>query len=478
VRIGVDFLVNIIQAVQHQDLFRDFLSDSKNSLDSWQNWMTAMRVLYGLGIKEEEHKLIKRCTGRNPKKLPDNGFKTALFLCGRRSGKSRCSSVITIFESLFTGAEKKLASGEMGLIPVISPTKKQSRVVKRYLRAIFNIPAFRDELAGQEDKEGFDLANGIRIEILTADWRTVRSYTTLAVVVDEVCFMGQDDDSKVKSDTELIRAIDPSRATTEGRLVCISSPYAEKGWAFNTWKKNWGNNKGTILVWRAPSRLMNPTLSQEWVDAALEEDEASARAEYLAEWRTDVASWLPRDAIEASIVDGRTQLGPQQDIKYTAFVDVSGGRVDDSALAIAHVKDGITVLDLVKRWKSPHSPENVIGLMQSQYLIPYGVRKVTGDNYSAEFVKNTFERHGIRYLRSEKNKSQLYLELMPKITSGEVELLDDDLLLTQLCGLERRTRVGGRDSVDHLPGHKDDVANAVAGAITVASARKITVGML
>jgi hypothetical protein len=34
--------------------------------------------------------------------------------------------------------------------------------------------------------------------------------------------------------------------------------------------------------------------------------------------------------------------------------------------------------------------------------------------------------------------------------------------------LERRTARGGRDTIDHPPGGHDDVANAVAGACTLA----------
>jgi hypothetical protein len=36
-------------------------------------------------------------------------------------------------------------------------------------------------------------------------------------------------------------------------------------------------------------------------------------------------------------------------------------------------------------------------------------------------------------------------------------------MLLQLLGLERKTARGGKDSIDHAPGGKDDVANAVAG---------------
>ena len=46
------------------------------------------------------------------------------------------------------------------------------------------------------------------------------------------------------------------------------------------------------------------------------------------------------------------------------------------------------------------------------------------------------------------------------------------MLTAQLCSLERRTARGGRDSIDHPPRARDDVANAVAGALTVALASR------
>ena len=63
---------------------------------------------------------------------------------------------------------------------------------------------------------------------------------------------------------------------------------------------------------------------------------------------------------------------------------------------------------------------------------------------------------------------------LPLINSGRVELLDRPRLVAQLCGLERRTAWGGRDSIDHGPGGHDDVANAVAGAlVAVAEAPRL-----
>jgi hypothetical protein len=60
-------------------------------------------------------------------------------------------------------------------------------------------------------------------------------------------------------------------------------------------------------------------------------------------------------------------------------------------------------------------------------------------------------------------------DMLPILNSRRCQLLDIPRLISQLHGLERRTARGGRDSIDHGPGQHDDVANAVAGAIVLAS---------
>jgi hypothetical protein len=77
---------------------------------------------------------------------------------------------------------------------------------------------------------------------------------------------------------------------------------------------------------------------------------------------------------------------------------------------------------------------------------------------------------GSTYELSEKPKSDIYRDMLPLLNSRKVQLLDDRRLLSQLHGLERRTARGGKDSIDHGPGAHDDIANAVAGALVLASA--------
>jgi hypothetical protein len=90
---------------------------------------------------------------------------------------------------------------------------------------------------------------------------------------------------------------------------------------------------------------------------------------------------------------------------------------------------------------------------------------VTGDNYSASWCETAFKDEGIKYLRSELPKSRLYVEGLPAFTRRTVSIPDHPLLLRELRLLERRTHVGGKDTVDHGRTGSDDYANVVFGLL-------------
>jgi hypothetical protein len=473
--------MTILEAIKDDNLFRPFLGE----LDSWQRWMVALRCLYGLPVqKPKGQELVLRCTGRDARDLPDSGFSTALFLVGRRSGKSRISAIIGAFEALFGGHEARLAKGETGIVAIISPSRYQSGIVWKYLSSIFDTPLLRPEVADcRESFQTMMLRNGLQILILTGDWRTVRGPSVVCAIVDEVCFFGQTEESKVRSDTELVRALRPALITTKGKLIAISSKYSKKGWAYSQWLRYHGCNKGnspsfspnwSALVWDAPSQVMNPTLPQSEIDAAYQEDPAAARSEFGGAWREDISEYIPRSVIEALVIRGRKELLPKTR-NYVAFTDLSGGRNDSAALAIAHSEGGKILLDVLRLWKAPFNPYTAVR-EQTDELKRFGLRRVTGDNYAAEFVAQAFTNCGIAYHKAELSKSLLYRELLPRLCTGDIELLDDETLIDQIAGLERRTRSGGQDVIDHPPGGKDDLANALAGVVVSVSKPRFRVG--
>jgi hypothetical protein len=476
--------VNILDAIEDENLFRPFLGDD---LITWSRWAVALRALYGLPIASTNgHALVEDCTGRRVAELPWEGFKTALFLVGRRSGKSRISALIGAFEALFGGHETDLAKGEVGILPIISPSRHQSMIVWRYLQSIFETPLLQQEVAEvKESDHRLKLRNGIEIRILTGDFRTVRGPTVICAIIDEICFFGVADDSFVRSDTELVRAIRPALVTTKGKLIGISSPYQMKGWAYQQFRKQHGKNRGHPefqekwrgLVWNAASRVMNPTLSQAEIDAAFAEDPMSARSEFLGEWREDIEEFVPRALIERRVIPGRKELMPRTSLaqEYRAGVDLSGGRRDSAALVIIHRERGRIVQDLAKEWRAPLNPFEVVGEIARE-LKRFGLSSVQGDNYAGEWGVEAFRQYGIHYGLADKPKPELYRELLPILCGASIELLDHPTQTNQLASLERRPRSGGKDVIDHPRGAHDDVANALAVAVDFGTGQTLIAG--
>ena len=215
---------------------------------------------------------------------------------------------------------------------------------------------------------------------------------------------------------------------------------------------------------------MNPTISKLAIATAFLKDAVSARTEYDAEFRSDLESFISREALLACVHVGMYERQPiQRTSDYRAFVDMGGGRRDSSVLCIAHDENGIAVLDLLHEVKAPFSPEEVVqGFCAT--LKRWKVSEVTGDAYSADWNTDSWTRNGVTYRTSDLSRSQLYLNALPIITSRQCRLLHSERMVAQFCALERKTG-RNQDSIDHPPNGWDDVCNAVAGAVYLTAGR-------
>ena len=254
------------------------------------------------------------------------------------------------------------------------------------------------------------------------------------------------------------RGLFACKATTQGPLIAISSPYARRGALWETFRKHYGLKAIPTLVARGTTRDFNPELPQSIIDKAMDRDHAAASAEYMAQFSTDVEGFITREAVEACVTLGVRERPSERKHSYVCFVDPSGGSSDAFTLAIAHTENKTQILDLIRERKPPFSPEQVVEEF-AKIVRSYRCTKVYGDRYGGEWPREQFRKHGVNYEPSEKPKSELYRDLLPLINSGAVDLLEHDRLVTQLTSLERRTARGGRDSIDHAPGAHDDIAN-------------------
>jgi hypothetical protein len=322
-----------------------------------------------------------------------------------------------------------------------------------------NVTSFEIELAGK-----------VTIEVVTRSYRTVRGRSVAVALLDELAFW-RDDDS-ANPDTAVLNAIVASQATfgDDAMIIAASSPYAKIGALWDAFKRYHGQDDPHNLVWQAGTRVMNPTISEEFIAREFERDPVSAEAEYNANFRSDIAEFISLEVLESCVATGIFEIAPLSGVKYVAFVDPSGGSSDAFALAIAHRESsGTIVLDCLRETRAPFQPA-AITEDYCRTLKSYGIGTVHGDRYAGQWPAEQFLKCKIEYRPSERVKSDLYRDMLPLLNSGKVQLLDNRRLINQLHGLERRTARGGRDSIDHSTGRHDDAANAAAGAIVLASA--------
>lgn len=435
--------------------------------DSWDNWKVFLRALFGLGMTDGQAEVFRQFTGRAT--IPVGPFKEAALVVGRRGGKSRMMAWIATFLALFRDYRPYLAPGERATIAVIAADRKQARSIFRYITGVFQGSAQLKVLVEDETAESLNLKNRVTIEIATASFRVTRGYTFAAVLADETAYWR--DETSQNPDVEIFRALRPGMASIPGALLLnASSPYKRSGVLWDTYKRHYGRDGARVLVWKASTSDMNAGIDPEIIAEAYEADPDSAAREYGGEFRSDLADFVSRTAVEACVDAGCHERPPIRDGKvyYRLFLDAASGSGSDSmTCAISHSENGIPVLDAIREIRPPFSPDDVVAefaVLAKSYRIHSG----EADHWGGDWVAQAFRKHNVTIMQCAKPKSQIYLELLPMINARRCGLLDHPRAINQLCSLERRTSRSGRDSVDHPVNSHDDLCNALAGALVMA----------
>jgi hypothetical protein len=451
--------VTIIDAVEDQNLFRPLFKN----LDTWRAWLVVLKAIFALPMDEADRTVFTSLTGRTDP--PAQQVSECWLVVGRRGGKSFIVALIAVFLATFKDYRPCLGPGERGTVMVIATDRKQARVIMRYLTALLQSVPMLAAMIERQDSESIDLNNRVSIEITTASYRTIRGYTVVAALCDEVAFWRSEDSANPAE--EILAALRPAMSTIPGALLIgLGTPYRRSGPLYDAHKRHYGQEDSPVLVIQANTRTMNPSVPQSVIDRAMEIDPIAAQAEYFAQFRSDVGSFLDLDLIERAIEVGRRERAPLAGMQYTAFTDPSGGSHDSFTLAIGHRDHERMVLDVCRGIKPPFDPSAVVKEFAS-LLRAYRLSSVTGDRYAGQWVVEAFSKAGIHYRHSDVTKSELYLESLPLFSQGCVDLLDIPRLQVELQQLERRTSRSGRDSVDHPPQGHDDHANAACGCLAL-----------
>jgi len=396
--------------------------------------------------------------GREP---PSNRVRELFVIAGRRSEKTKTAAAVALFLATvyaeLEGLVTKLSRGERAVVAVLAVDRAQAKLAFGYIQGMVEQSPVLSQMVKKQDAAAIHFNNRISVEIHTNSFRAIRGRTLLAVLMDECAFYRSE--SVANPDIETYRAALPGLATLNGMLIGVSSPYAKRGLLYQKYRDHYGQDSDVLVV-QGSTQLFNPTIDHAVIEAALKEDPEAAQSEWLGEFRSDLEAFISREVIEALVRASPVEIPYSNKHHYFAFTDPAGGGQDEFTIAIGHMEGDVVVVDLVRGQKG--TPSVIVG-EYSQLLKDYRVFEVYGDRYGGSWPSDEYKKHGIRYVTSEKPKSDLYVDVLPLINSGRIELPPVQKLINQFSNLERRTSRNGKYSIDHGPGGHDDLSNAVAG---------------
>jgi hypothetical protein len=171
----------------------------------------------------------------------------SLLLCSRQSGKSTVTALTALDTAIYQAP---------ALVLLVSPSQRQSaelfRTVMNFHAKLEGAPALNAESILKAE-----LANGSRILALPGTERTIRGYAAAdLVVIDEAA----------RVEDELLTAVRPMLATSNGRLVALTTPAGKRGWFFDAWT-------GDEADWHRTKVAASdcPRISQAFLDEELRE---------------------------------------------------------------------------------------------------------------------------------------------------------------------------------------------------------------
>jgi hypothetical protein len=434
--------------------------------DSFSVMRTLLIAAMGEELTPDELSVFTQLTGRL--ESPTDPVEELWIIAGRRSGKTRSIGTLAAYLAACVDYRDILGPGERGVLPILAATTQQAGQTYNFVKGVFTEAKRFAALVDNISSDTISLKNRIDIQIRSANFRTIRGITAVAAIAEELS-MWQSDESR-NPDREILAALKPALATTQGTLFCIGSPHARRGEMWATYRRHYGpDGNPAILVANGPTKTFNPTIRQSVIDRAYEEEPSVAASEWGGQFRNDLESYVSPEIVDACTDRGVHQIPFNPAITYTAHTDPSGGGQDSFALAIGHVEGGAGVLDVLLE-RHPPFPLGGPVTVAAEFcdaLKAYGLYEVTGDRFAKGFTAESFRANGVEYREADQTTSDYYIGFQPILNSGRVRLLDSRRLSTQLCSLERKqSRIGAKDSIGHPFGGHDDCALVVAALMS------------
>ncbi len=322
---------------------------------------------------------------------------TLVLACGRRSGKTMVSGVISSFELY-----KLLSLGNpqeyYGLVPgnpiqIISIATDKTQAALLYTEVashVRNCEFFPPYIANDTQQfmnfrtpydierygpiQNTDIRRGsrgkasVKVTFKPSNAKGLRGSGNLVVVLDEFAFFLED--GRNASGKDIYNSVTPSMAAfspkdpldktkiigpVESKLIIISSPGPRSGKFYEVYMDGMKGAKerglqGSLVI-QAPSWEMNPTIDPALLRQKYLEDPTVFATEFGAQFSDRVRGWLERKEYLMNCVDPERIPVTQGFPRYPYYMGIDIGLVGDgTAFFITHIEDDKIVLDYYEYW--------------------------------------------------------------------------------------------------------------------------------
>jgi hypothetical protein len=168
-------------------------------------------------------RLFTRALGNEPdpwqRRLLRSSARQVLLNCSRQAGKSTCTAALALHQGIYV-------PGSLTLL--LAPALRQSQELFRTVKAFAGALDLPSDAIEEESALRIELASGARIITLPGREQTIRGFSAVSLlIVDEAA----------RVPDELYRSVRPMLATSQGRIVLLSSPFGRRGFFFQEWSE-------------------------------------------------------------------------------------------------------------------------------------------------------------------------------------------------------------------------------------------------
>lgn len=275
---------------------------------------------------------------------------------GRRGTKtSLCSwlAAYTIYRLSFTKNPQKhygfRQNQPIGIILISTREEQAQKLLAPSIESVKRSPTLRKYVVNPNNTTKLQMRFGdsenilerrsvLNVNALPCSAKSTLGDANIMVLLEEFGHFFFEDKSSNKSDAEVYKALDPSRADfrnpetgdPEGTMVVISTPSTKSSYMYKIEEEIWEKKRQGGLVIHIPSYWVNPQLSPQILHNAYNSDPADFDLKYGAEYVEGVSTALTKDIIENCWSDSIRDMGTLRR-NETAFMGVDLGFTDDGS---------------------------------------------------------------------------------------------------------------------------------------------------